>query len=49
MGAIEEILNMAKENNGTVTSAMVDGAGFSRGNIKYLDKIFTNDIIILAR
>ena len=36
MGAIEEILNMAKENNGTVTSAMVDGAGFSRGNIKYL-------------
>ena len=36
MGAIEEILNMAKDNNGTVTSAMVDDAGFSRGNIKYL-------------
>ncbi|MCM1268438.1 MAG: type IV toxin-antitoxin system AbiEi family antitoxin domain-containing protein [Bacteroidales bacterium] len=27
---------MAKENNGTVTTAMVVAAGFSRGNIKYL-------------
>lgn len=36
MGAIEEIIKMAKENNGTVTTAMVVAAGFSRGNIKYL-------------
>lgn len=36
MGATEEIINMAKENNGTVTTAMVTAAGISRGNIKYL-------------
>lgn len=36
MGATEEIIRMAKENNGTVTTAMVVAAGFSRGNIKYL-------------
>ena len=36
MGATEEIIRMAKENNGTVTTAMVVEAGFSRGNIKYL-------------
>ncbi len=36
MGAIEEIIKMAKENNGIVTTAMVVAAGFSRGNIKYL-------------
>ena len=36
MGAIEEILKMAKLNNGTITTAMVVEAGFSRGNIKYL-------------
>jgi len=36
MGASEEIIRMAKENNGIVTTAMVDAAGFSRGNIKYL-------------
>ena len=36
VGAIEEIIRMAKENNGTVTTAMVVKAGFSRGNIKYL-------------
>lgn len=36
MGAMEAIINMAKENHGTVTTAMVVGAGFSRGNIKYL-------------
>ena len=36
MGAVEAIIKMAKENNGTVTTAMVVAAGFSRGNIKYL-------------
>lgn len=36
MGATEEIIKMAKENNGTVTTTMVVAAGFSRGNIKYL-------------
>lgn len=36
MGAMEEILKMAMENNGTITSAMVVAAGISRGNIKYL-------------
>ena len=36
MRAIEEIIKMAKENNGTVTTAMVVAAGISRGNIKYL-------------
>ncbi|MCM1159955.1 MAG: type IV toxin-antitoxin system AbiEi family antitoxin domain-containing protein [Roseburia sp.] len=36
MGVTEEIIKMAKENNGTVTTAMVVAAGFSRGNIKYL-------------
>ncbi len=36
MGATEQIIKMAKENNGIVTTAMVAAAGFSRGNIKYL-------------
>ena len=36
VGAIEDIVRIAKENNGTVTTAMVVKAGFSRGNIKYL-------------
>lgn len=36
MGATEEIIKMAQGNNGTVTTAMVVAAGFSRGNIKYL-------------
>lgn len=36
MGAIEEIIKMAKGNNGIVTTAMVVTAGFSRGNIRYL-------------
>lgn len=36
MGVTEEIIKMAKENNGIVTTAMVVAAGFSRGNIKYL-------------
>lgn len=37
MGATEEIIKMAEENNGVVTTAMVVAAGFSRGNIKYLE------------
>jgi len=37
VGATEEIIKMAKENNGVVTTAMVVAAGFSRGNIKYLE------------
>lgn len=36
MGAIEDIMKMAKENNCTVTTAMVVAAGISRGNLKYL-------------
>ena len=36
MGATDKIIKMAKENNGTVTTAMVVAAGISRGNIKYL-------------
>ena len=36
MGVADAIIRMAKENNGTVTTAMVVAAGFSRGNIKYL-------------
>lgn len=36
MGAMEEIIKMAKENNGAITTAMVVAAGFSRGSIKYL-------------
>lgn len=36
VGATENIIKMAKENNGTVTTAMVAAKGFSRGNIKYL-------------
>ncbi len=36
MGATEEILKIAKQNNSIVTSAMVTAAGFSRGNLKYL-------------
>ena len=36
MGATEEIIKMAKGNNGTITTAMVVAAAFSRGNIKYL-------------
>ena len=36
MRVTEEIIKMAKKNNGTVTTAMVVAAGFSRGNIKYL-------------
>ena len=36
VGVIEKIIKMAQENNGTVTTAMVVAAGFSRGNIQYL-------------
>lgn len=36
MGATEEIIKMAKGNNGRVTTAMVVAAGVSHGNIKYL-------------
>ncbi|XCP84489.1 type IV toxin-antitoxin system AbiEi family antitoxin domain-containing protein [Roseburia hominis] len=36
MGATDEIIKMAKQNNSTVTTAMVVAAGFSRGNLKYL-------------
>ena len=32
----EMILQIAQENNGTVTTAMVTKAGISRGNLKYL-------------
>ena len=38
MGATEEIIKMAEGNNGIVTTAMIVAAGFSRGNIKYLEK-----------
>ena len=36
MGVIGEIVKIAQQNNGIVTTAMVVEAGFSRGNIKYL-------------
>ena len=36
MKETEMILQMAHENNGTVTTAMVTKAGISRGNLKYL-------------
>ena len=36
MGATNEIIQIAKHNNGTVTTEMVVTAGFSRGNLKYL-------------
>ena len=36
MATLEHIINIAKNNNGIVTSAMVANAGFSRGNIQYL-------------
>lgn len=36
MGATEEIIRMAKQNNSMVTTAMVVSAGFSRGNLQYL-------------
>lgn len=36
MTIAERIINMAKENNGMVTSAMIDAAGISRGSLKYL-------------
>jgi predicted transcriptional regulator of viral defense system len=36
MGASEQIIEMAKQNNGIVTTAMIVNAGISRGNLKYL-------------
>lgn len=36
MRAAEEIINMAKQNNGIVTNAMIVDAGYSRGSLKYL-------------
>lgn len=36
MGVLEEIIEMAKNNNGTITTAMIVKAGFSRGNLQYL-------------
>lgn len=32
----QEILNLAKQNNGIITTAMVVDAGYSRGSLKYL-------------
>ena len=36
LGVLEEIIQMAKNNNGTITTAMIVKAGFSRGNLQYL-------------
>ncbi len=36
MSNIDVIMKLAKENNGTITSSMVDKAGISRGSLKYV-------------
>lgn len=36
MGNASEIMKIARQNNGVVTTAMVVGAGFPRGSLKYL-------------
>lgn len=36
MNHSREILNLAKQNHGVITTSMVVAAGFSRGNLKYL-------------
>jgi predicted transcriptional regulator of viral defense system len=36
MGCSEQILEMAKQNNGIITTSMVVNAGISRGSLKYL-------------
>lgn len=36
MNHSQEILNLAKQNNGVITTEMVVVAGFSRGSLKYL-------------
>lgn len=36
MNNSQKILNIAKKNNGMITTAMVVDAGFSRGSLKYL-------------
>lgn len=38
MGAKDDIVRIAKNNNGIVTTAMVASSGISRGNIQYLLK-----------
>ena len=35
----KQILELAKQNNGVITTAMVVNAGFSRGSLKYLSDI----------
>ena len=53
MACSEEIVQMAKENNGIVTASMVSDAGISRGNLKYLadkgklEKGYDADIVFL--
>lgn len=39
MDVSNEIIHLAKENYGMITSAMIDAAGFSRGSLKYLTDI----------
>jgi predicted transcriptional regulator of viral defense system len=39
MNASKQILELAKQNNGVITTAMVVNAGFSRGSLKYLSDI----------
>lgn len=36
MNATEQIFNLAKENNGVVTTSMIAETGINRGNLKYL-------------
>lgn len=36
MGIIDEIISMAKDNNGMITTAMIVKAGYHKGNLKYL-------------
>ena len=39
MADSKTIIELAKKNNGTLTTAMVVEAGFSRGSLKYLSDI----------
>lgn len=36
MGTLDQIMQLAENNNGTITAAMVAKAGYSRGNLQYL-------------
>ena len=36
MNHSQEILNLAKQNNGIISTTMVVAAGFPRGSLKYL-------------